>query len=45
MSTTGKKSNSNANTWLYVDNIKVSVGGSTKHTGLNYKSYFPNHTN
>ena len=45
VSTTGKKSNSNANTWLYVDNIKVSVGGSTKHTGLNYKSYFPNHTN
>lgn len=45
VSTTGSKSNSNANTWLYIDNIKVSVGAATKHTGLDYKSFFPNHVN
>ena len=45
VSTTGSVANSNANTWMYIDNIKVSVGSSTKHTGLNYRSYFPNHTN
>lgn len=36
---------SNCTCWLYIDNIKVSVGGTAKHTGLDYKSYFPNHKN
>lgn len=45
VSTTGRDRNSNSNTWLYIDNIKVSVGGSTKHTGKNYRSFFPNHIN
>ena len=45
VSTTGSDGNSNANTWLYIDNIKVSIGGSVKHAGLEYRNFFPNHTN
>lgn len=30
---------------MYIDNIKVSVGTSTKHTNLNYRTFFPNHQN
>ncbi len=36
---------SNCTCWLYIDNIKVSVGNAAKHTNLDYKSYFPNHKN
>lgn len=45
VSTTGSNGNSNANTWLYIDNVKVSIGGSVKHAGLKYRNFFPNHTN
>lgn len=32
--------------WVYLDNIKVSIGGSVKHKDLDYRTYyFPNHTN
>ncbi|MBR4994850.1 MAG: hypothetical protein IKY82_02185 [Alistipes sp.] len=31
--------------YMYIDNIKVSVGGTTKHTDKNYRTYFPNHQN
>ena len=30
---------------LSLDNIKVSIGGSVKHAGLEYRNFFPNHTN
>lgn len=30
---------------LALDNIKVSVGGAVKHADLNYRTYFPDHTN
>ena len=30
---------------LSLDNIKVSIGGSVKHAGLEYRKFFPNHTN
>ena len=29
----------------YIDNIKVSIGGSVKHAGWEYRNFFPNHTN
>lgn len=29
----------------YIDNIKVSIGGGVKHAGLEYRNFFPNHTN
>lgn len=35
----------NGTYWLYIDNVKVSVGSAAKHTNLNYRDYFPNHTN
>lgn len=31
--------------YLTLDNIKVSIGTSTKHTNLNYRTFFPNHQN
>lgn len=31
--------------YMYLDNIKVSIGSEAKHTNLNYRDYFPNHTN
>ena len=32
--------------WVYLDNIKVSIGGSVKHANMeNYRNFFPNHTN
>lgn len=31
--------------WVYVDDFKVSIGGSVKHAGLEYRNFFPNHTN
>lgn len=36
---------SNCTCWLYIDNVKVSIGTSTKHTNLNYRTFFPNHQN
>lgn len=45
VSTTGSAGNSNANTWLYIDNVKVSVGSTTKHTDKNYRTFFPSHQN
>ena len=35
----------NGSYWLYIDNIKVSIGGSVQHSSLRYRDYFPNHTN
>lgn len=35
----------NGSYWFYIDNIKVSIGGSVKHAGLEYRNFFPNHTN
>lgn len=33
-------------TWyVYFDNIKVSIGGTAKHTEKDYRSFFPNHVN
>lgn len=31
--------------WMFLDNIRGSVGNTAKHTGKNYRSFFPNHTN
>ena len=31
--------------WVYIDNIKVSIGGSVKHADPKYRNFFPNHTN
>lgn len=36
---------SNCTCWLYIDNVKVSIGTLTKHTNLNYRTFFPNHQN
>ena len=36
---------SNCTCWLYIDNVKVSVGSSGKWTGKNYRNFFPNHQN
>ena len=36
---------SNCTCWLYVDNVKVSVGSVAKHTGEKYRTFFPNHQN
>ena len=36
---------SNCTCWLYIDNVKVSVGSSGKWTGKNYRDFFPNHQN
>ena len=38
-------STGNSDAWLYIDNIKVSIGSTAKHTGKNYRSFFPNHIN
>lgn len=35
----------NAEINIYIDNIKVSVGSAVKHADLNYRTYFPDHTN
>ncbi len=31
--------------WLYIDNVKVSIGDTAKHTDKDYRSFFPNHVN
>ena len=37
---------SNGTYWLYIDNVKVSIGSTTKHANMeNYRNFFPNHTN
>ena len=36
---------SNCTCWLYVDNVKVSVGSVAKHTDKEYRQFFPNHQN
>lgn len=36
----------NGSYWLYIDNIKVSLGEvPVKHIDLNYRTFFPNHQN
>lgn len=36
----------NGSYWLYIDNIKVSLGEvPVKHIDLNYRTFFPNHKN
>lgn len=37
--------NTSENQTLTLDNIKVSIGGEVKHTNLDYRKYFPKHTN
>lgn len=41
----GSCASSNGNYWTYIDNIKVSIGGTVKHPEKKYRSYFPNHIN
>lgn len=41
----GSQFGGNGSYWFYIDNIKVSIGGSVKHAGLEYRNFFPNHTN
>ena len=31
----------NSTCWLYIDNVKVSIGSEVKHPDLDYRTYFP----
>lgn len=32
----------NSTCWLYIDNVKVSIGGEVRYPDLDYRSFFPN---